>query len=225
MASQFINNILSMFDPRFKKEADYLEKILAEYEKKHPIYEEFRAASHKALQALLEEGGYRYQISSRTKTKERLKEKLLRKKDQDIYYSFVSDIEDIVGLRVVFYTERDRERFLKALKQELSGAFKTEEVMKENGYKATHVVMSFGSKRTSLSEYRHFAGLKSELQITSILQHAWAEIEHDLIYKDVNNLKVRDPRKFEILKEKMNHILEKYIKKASQELEDVMEKE
>jgi putative GTP pyrophosphokinase len=34
-----------------------------------------------------------------------------------------------------------------------------------------------------LSEYRRFKDLKVEIQIRSILQHAWAEIEHDLGYK------------------------------------------
>jgi hypothetical protein len=34
-----------------------------------------------------------------------------------------------------------------------------------------------------MSEYRRFAGLKAEVQIRSLLQHVWAETEHDLGYK------------------------------------------
>lgn len=34
-----------------------------------------------------------------------------------------------------------------------------------------------------MTEYKAFQGFKSEIQIRSILQHAWAEIEHDLGYK------------------------------------------
>lgn len=51
------------------------------------------------------------------------------------------------------------------------------------GYASVHYVLSLKPSRAQLSEYRRFAGLKFELQIRSILQHAWAEIEHDLQYK------------------------------------------
>lgn len=37
--------------------------------------------------------------------------------------------------------------------------------------------------RLQLSEYGKFSQLQAEIQIRSIIQHAWAEIEHDLGYK------------------------------------------
>jgi hypothetical protein len=45
-----------------------------------------------------------------------------------------------------------------------------------------HVVMLL-PQRIALTEYAAFANLKAEIQTRSILQHAWAEIEHDLGYK------------------------------------------
>ncbi|HEY4503180.1 MAG TPA: hypothetical protein VJC14_01980 [Candidatus Paceibacterota bacterium] len=223
MASRIMDKIIAFVNPvRFKEETSYLENILNEYKSKRPNYEEFRVAAHKTLEALLKEFEYKYQIVSRTKTHARLEEKLLRKAEKGTYYHSVEEVEDLVGIRVIFYTESDREKFAKQIKDEIGGFMKIEERQNENGYKATHIVMSFGPKRVKLSEYKHFHGLKSEVQITSILHHAWAEVEHDLIYKDINNLKSRDPAKFELMKEKMNKLLEKYIKKAAEELENIM---
>ena len=223
MALKLIDNIIAIFNPKHKDEKVYLENILTEYKNKRPNYEEFRVASHRTLEALLEEGEYKYQIFSRTKTPERLEEKLVRKKAEGIYYYSLEEIEDLVGLRVIFYTERDKEKFIKKIKNAIGSFIKVKEKEKQNGYKATHIIMSFGRKRLKLSEYRHFRGLKSEIQITSILYHAWAEIEHDLVYKDINNLKNKDPKKFESMKQKMKELMEKYIKKVATELEEIID--
>jgi putative GTP pyrophosphokinase len=39
-----------------------------------------------------------------------------------------------------------------------------------------------------LTEFKKFEGLKCEIQLRSILQHGWAEIEHDLGYKGENSI-------------------------------------
>ncbi|HAT4112086.1 hypothetical protein WHY34_04515 [Clostridium perfringens] len=51
------------------------------------------------------------------------------------------------------------------------------------GYLSLHYVVSLKENRLSLPEYSVFKGLKLEIQIRSISQHTWAEIEHDLGYK------------------------------------------
>lgn len=51
------------------------------------------------------------------------------------------------------------------------------------GYLSLHYVATLSVNRQSLAEYRRFPALKAEIQVRSILQHAWAEIEHDLGYK------------------------------------------
>ena len=46
-----------------------------------------------------------------------------------------------------------------------------------------HYIASLSSNRVIQTEYRKYCGDEFEIQIRSILQHAWAEIEHDLGYK------------------------------------------
>ena len=46
-----------------------------------------------------------------------------------------------------------------------------------------HEVIQLPSHRSTLLENQRFHSLRAEIQIRSVLQHAWAEIEHDLGYK------------------------------------------
>lgn len=200
----------------------YLKKIFSEYRNKRPLYEEFRSSIHKLLDALLKENNYKYQIVSRTKSPETLREKFLRKSAEGTHYKSLYDIEDLVGVRVLFYTEADSERFIKELKKEVDGTIQIQDKKHKNGYEAIHIIMSLGQNRLRLSEYRHFSGLKCEIQVTSILRHTWAEIEHDFIYKDISGLKKRDPEKFAIMEKKLGEILEKHIKQASKEFEEII---
>lgn len=224
MSTRFFRALQAVFDRgKGDNHAEYRRRILAEYKTKRPQYEEFCVAVHKLLDLFLKEGGYKHQLVYRVKSPERLHEKLVRKTEQGIMYGKLSDIEDLAGLRVIFYSEGEKERFIKEIKDEISGAIRIEEKKSKSGYNATHLIVAFGPSRLKLREYKHFEGLKSEIQATTILRHAWAEIEHDLIYKDISGLKEQDPEKFALMREKLEGIMEKHIKKASVEFEEVMQ--
>jgi len=47
------------------------------------------------------------------------------------------------------------------------------------GYRAVNFICSHKEVRTRDVEYKRFAGIVCEVQITSILGHAWSEIEHE----------------------------------------------
>jgi putative GTP pyrophosphokinase len=51
------------------------------------------------------------------------------------------------------------------------------------GYLSLHHIVQLGPTRSQLVEYSSFGGIKAEIQTRSILQHSWAEVEHDLGYK------------------------------------------
>jgi ppGpp synthetase/RelA/SpoT-type nucleotidyltranferase len=48
------------------------------------------------------------------------------------------------------------------------------------GYLSVHYIAAIGPTRRDLAEWVHYGGMRFEIQIRSILQHAWPEIEHDL---------------------------------------------
>ena len=208
--------------PAHESDASYEQRLLDAYSKDRQRYEEFSMAVCKLLDLFLKSGGYRYQITYRTKEPERLRAKIARKAAQGVRYGQLGDIEDLAGLRVIFHSESGKSRFLGAIGDEISGPMRFEERKTRSGYEATHIIVALGPKRLQLSEYKRFEGMKCEIQVTTILRHAWAEIEHDLIYKDVNGLRQRDPEKFLALQGKLGEIMEKYIQRAGEELEVVL---
>ena len=64
------------------------------------------------------------------------------------------------------------------------------------GYLSLHFVVSLNASRLQLAEYQEFAGCKAEIQIRSILQHSWAEVNHDLGYKTVGTIPQEIRRSF-----------------------------
>lgn len=60
------------------------------------------------------------------------------------------------------------------------------------GYLSVHFIVSFNDADLKARENQAFAGLKAEIQVRTRLQHAWAELTHDKIYKDKRNLDEKD---------------------------------
>ena len=152
-----------------------------------PLYGAFTSKLEILLQDLIKAYGLKsHSITSRLKTYESLEIKIV---DNLGKYQSLSDITDISGLRIVTYFEDDARRISEIIEREFI-------IDKENssdrrdsldpdrfGYLSIHYVLALTEARSTLTEYKPFAAQKAELQVRSILQHAWAEIEHDLGYK------------------------------------------
>jgi hypothetical protein len=52
-----------------------------------------------------------------------------------------------------------------------------------NLFISSNYVLTLKANRTSLPEYARFAGPRCEVQVQTTLNHAWSEMEHDIIYK------------------------------------------
>jgi putative GTP pyrophosphokinase len=73
---------------------------------------------------------------------------------------------------------------------------KRQQTANEFGYRSLHLVSQIDESRLKLTEYKKYSEIKFEIQIRSILQHAWAEIEHDLGYKSKSSLPNNTKRSF-----------------------------
>jgi len=199
----------------------YTQKLINKFEKKLPLYEDFCLSMEKMIRELLDEKKYKYQIYHRVKSIIRLKEKIIRKRKEKKIYKNLSDIGDLAGVRIVFYLESEKEKFMNDLQKEIPDIVSIEDFEKTNGYRAKHVVIKLGAKRLELSEYKKFKGLRCEIQLLSIFNHVWAELEHDWLYKNMHGLKIKNPGRYEVFKTQMENIFKNYVKKLTSKFESI----
>lgn len=117
------------------------------------------------------------------------------------YRSF-TDLHDMLGARVITYLASDVERAVAALRSE----FQVDETRSSDkqammdpdrfGYVSYHLVVKLSSKRSTLPEWAPYQDIYFEIQVRSILQHAWASIEHDRGYKPASGLPADQKRAF-----------------------------
>lgn len=175
------------------------EVLIEDFKKQKDNLESFKERIVNLLKDLLKQKKIIiHQITSRTKDVDSLSKKIDRKQGK---YESLADITDLVGIRIISYLESDvdlingliEEEFVIDKKNSIDKRLlKTDQF----GYKSLHVVTSLSEQRSLLSEYTSYKGLKCEIQIRSILQHAWAEIEHDLGYKGKISLPDNAKRSF-----------------------------
>ncbi|WP_026479840.1 GTP pyrophosphokinase family protein [Ahrensia sp. 13_GOM-1096m] len=124
-------------------------------------------------------------IENRIKTRDSCALKIKTKSYKDP----AREMQDIVGVRIVVHFIDNLQVFIELIKEtfqideknsyEENGGLGTDRV----GYRSSHFVCTFDPKRCELEEYSGFRKIQFEIQIRTILQHAWAELAHDRSYK------------------------------------------
>jgi putative GTP pyrophosphokinase len=175
------------------------EKILSEYLTKKITLDSFRERVLNLLSDLLRQKNIAiHNVSGRTKEYESLANKIDRKQGK---YISLEDITDLVGIRIISYLESD----VNVIADVISAEFSIDKVnsidkrdlnIDQFGYKSLHLVVGLNTSRAILTEYKDYKDYKCEIQIRSILQHAWAEIEHDLGYKGKSSIPDQYKRNF-----------------------------
>ncbi|MBI5634100.1 MAG: RelA/SpoT domain-containing protein [Nitrospirae bacterium] len=191
--------------------------ILEKYKKVQRTYKEFSITVKFILETLLKNNGYHYQVvSAREKDPGSLEQKL--RDNSKLQNIPLSELDDLAGCRVIFYLDSDIQRFIEYVYKEFS-VIKNVPKFSPDDYNAHHLVVHLNKDRLNLTEYSKFASLKCEIQLTTVLYHAWSEMAHDIIYKPQKELPKFDRHAFESLKKQFSDVMQNHIRQASYSFE------
>lgn len=129
-----------------------------------------------------------HSVTYRIKSRSSLSDKLAR---PDRSYQELWDVTDLVGLRVITYFEDGVDRVGQLIEEKLPVVFEHSIDKRRRGdhaafgYRSLHYVCRLIPEEDTLSGEIGLvpAHVCCEIQVRTVLEHAWAEIEHDLGYK------------------------------------------
>ncbi len=191
--------------------------FLEQYKKVQLTYKDFSSTVKFILETLLKNNGFHYQVvSPREKDPESLERKLRDK--SNLQKIPLIELDDLAGCRVIFYLDSDIRRFIEYIYKEFT-VIKNIPKFSTHDYNAHHLVVHLNKDRLNLTEYSKFMGLRCEIQLTTILYHAWSEIAHDISYKPPKKLPEFDPPAFESLKKQFQDVMQNHIMQVSYSFE------
>jgi ppGpp synthetase/RelA/SpoT-type nucleotidyltranferase len=172
-----------------------IEEFLEQYSRQYDYYSELSKIGSNLLEQELDKRGIKAIVSYRAKRPERLKGKL-EQRNQKIVYKKVSDIfddiVDLAGVRVALYFPKDRE-IVDEIIYELFSVNKRKVFPEKShqprfekrfsGYWASHYRVNV---KNIVKSRKRYENSQFEIQVASVLMHAWSEVEHDLVYKPLS---------------------------------------
>lgn len=161
-------------------------KLEKHYMSMHSSYVQVLEIFQRRLRTELTKEEIHFTLKFRDKTFESYYGKLLKRLSEEKLTGELLPIHDILGIRVVCPFLEDLEQVEDILRR----AFKVHEVerkgaehtFREFGYRSTHLLLEI--PYDIVEKYPSLDVQYCEIQIRTFLQDAWAEVEHDLIYKN-----------------------------------------
>ncbi|MGE7094476.1 GTP pyrophosphokinase [Lysinibacillus sp. NPDC048646] len=126
-----------------------------------------------------------HSISSRSKEVKSFLNKAMKEK----YKNPLEEIHDLAGIRIITFVRSDVEKISNIIKRTFSidnenSIDKGAELgIDKVGYRSVHFVAEMTEDRLRLADYQRYTGMKFEIQVRTIMEHAWADLSHDRNYK------------------------------------------
>jgi putative GTP pyrophosphokinase len=170
----------------------WAQKQIAKYKHLYPRYVKYT----EVLQNLLENVSRKYAplsiVQTRTKSIGSFAEKILRKKDK--YRNPILQITDLCGGRIIANTSSEVNAICDFIRNNFDidweNSVDVSQRLKpsEFGYRSIHYIVQlkhgvFPGKDINVVIPKDIYGLKAEIQVRTILEHAWADFCHDRSYK------------------------------------------
>lgn len=158
--------------------------ILEDYRKQKEHYTELGEVVHERLSEITTGIGVRIlAIDHRIKTEKSLAGKLERRGDM---FNTLEDVYDVLGCRIVCFLADEVDKIGKVIENtfvvDWNISSDKRALIREDafGYRSLHYVCSlpFGDRWPD-----EICGKKFEIQIKTVLQHAWSVVHHDIGYK------------------------------------------
>jgi len=174
---------------------ELIDEFIDQYEKKFDFYNELSLIGKNRLEKELPKKGIKAIVTNRAKNPEHLREKITKRNEVKHYkkiQDITDDIVDFAGVRVALYFPSDREMIneivddlfiVKEIKNFPEITHKPKYNKRFSGYWASHYRVELKECNT---EIKRFTNTVFEIQVASVLMHAWSEVEHDLVYKPLS---------------------------------------
>ena len=161
--------------------------ILEQYRALKPMYEQLSAALPGRLRQFFDDSGIVVaSIEERMKSEESLKGKLELKGDK---YADIFDVTDIVGVRVITFYIDDVDKVASVVERlfeidwENSVDKRKIQEIDRFGYQSLHYICRIPESSYNVEGYPELNKVRFEVQMRTVLQHAWANMNHDTGYK------------------------------------------
>ncbi|MBZ2164495.1 GTP pyrophosphokinase [Methanobacterium spitsbergense] len=160
------------------------EEVLAKYEEVRDKYDRLGILLNHELKTLFEDNEIPVMdIYYRTKDFDSFWKKIERKPYADPF----EDIEDLCGIRIICTHKANLDKISKVIRREfdiLKYENKLDSLEHDKfDYLSLHFVVSLEDDWLYTPSTRDLRGLKAEIQIRTILMHAWADVSHKISYK------------------------------------------
>ena len=181
------------------------EQMLKEYLSSQLIYVEYTSYIENKVKNILIENGIKYQsLSSRVKSYDSLENKLTEKIINGVCKD-IKKINDLSGVRVIFYDEEELKKFNSIIYDEFN----------VKSYRPSEDIMEYDGINITVSlknDFNKFKGLLCEIQLTTLLSHAMNEFGHNIIYKDIDELQSKDGKEYDKIKNTFENVRKDILK-------------